>query len=50
MIFRVGIFEKWIGLHYMVKGFDGGTFTKGVEQAAARLSDGAGGLVLFPLR
>jgi hypothetical protein len=47
LIFRAGIFGKWLGLHYMVGGLDGGKFVEGVERAVARLSDGAGGFVPF---
>jgi hypothetical protein len=37
LIFRVGIFGKWLGLHYMVWELDGGKSVAGVEQAVARL-------------
>ena len=37
-------------MHYMVGGFDGGKFVEEVERAVAKLSDGAGGPVPFPLR
>jgi hypothetical protein len=50
LILRAGIFEKRLGLHYMVERLDGGRFAEEVERATARLSDGAGGLAPFQLR
>jgi hypothetical protein len=40
-------FERWVGLHYLAGGVDGGKFVVGVERAVARLSDGARGPAPF---